>query len=111
MKIYLCGPVTGTDDYRERFAAAELEVMRMGHTAVNPTKLINMAQLEAWGIEFEHGDWMTCTGRLLNHCDGIYFMRGWEKSVGCLQEAATAKYLKIEFPDFKFIYEEAAHRD
>lgn len=36
MKLYISGPITGTDDYMERFAAAQKELEEEGWSVVNP---------------------------------------------------------------------------
>ncbi len=40
MKLYISGPITGTDDYMERFAAAQKELEEEGWTVINPA-LVN----------------------------------------------------------------------
>lgn len=90
MKVYISGPITGVEDYKEHFAAAELKLMEAGHIPVNPTKLVNMDFLEEVWIQFKHDNWMGCVTQLLEHCDGIYFLKGWGKSRGCLEEYGMA---------------------
>ena len=41
-KIYLSGPITGTDDYTERFQKAEKELTRSGFSVVNPASVNSM---------------------------------------------------------------------
>ena len=38
-RIYISGPVTGTKDYKERFARAEGYLSGMGFSVVNPPKV------------------------------------------------------------------------
>ena len=39
MKVYISGPITGIDDFAERFAKVEARYTEMGHEVVNPAKL------------------------------------------------------------------------
>lgn len=39
MRIYISGPITGTTDYKERFAVAEEKLKANGYEVVNPAKL------------------------------------------------------------------------
>lgn len=39
MKIYISGPITGTEDYKQRFRAAELELKERKHIPINPAKV------------------------------------------------------------------------
>lgn len=40
MKLYISGPIIGTEDYMERFAAAQKELEEEGWSVVNPA-LVN----------------------------------------------------------------------
>jgi hypothetical protein len=85
-RIYLCGPIAGTDDYMQRFEQAEKEVHeRIGEYvhAVNPAKVT--AVLPG---TYSHSEYMTVCSGLVDICDGIYLMKGWENSEGCKEEIA-----------------------
>lgn len=57
MRIYISGPITGTDDYMERFAKAEEELTAAGHQVYNPAHA-NSFMPEGWqqsrGAKMEH---------------------------------------------------------
>ena len=36
MRVYLSGAITGTDDYMERFARAQMLLQNEGHSVINP---------------------------------------------------------------------------
>lgn len=36
MRVYISGPITGTEDYMERFAKAEEKLTAAGHQVYNP---------------------------------------------------------------------------
>ena len=99
MKVYISGAITNDPDYMEHFAAAELELMKMGHTAVNPAKyssVIMNGYLENVGMEFDHEEWLITVMVLLRKCDAIYLISGWDRSQGALQEYQAAKKLGLK---------------
>ena len=89
MKIYISGPITGTDDYMERFEAAEKMLTEAGLSVVNPAKV--NAQLPK---ETTYTEYMDMSVTMLHMCDAVYFLRGWENSRGStveFEEAYTKK--------------------
>lgn len=84
MRAYISGAVTGTDDYKERFAEAEKKLSEHGFEVVNPVK-----ELE----KFVDDSWLDIMKRcllLLDTCDRVYFMSGWSKSRGACMEFGYA---------------------
>lgn len=91
MKIYISGPITGTKDYMERFAAAEREMKECGHEVINPAKLsIIMPESTTWE------QYMVISLDLLKMCDGICMLEGWEKSKGASMEHLYALMYKMD---------------
>lgn len=92
MKIYLSGAITGTNDYMERFKAAEEKLTQDGHTVFNPAAVNAMMPT---GTTYE--EYMRVSFTLLDMCDAIYMMRGWQDSKGANREYgyALAKGIKI----------------
>lgn len=89
LKIYVAGPIAKTTDYHERFAEGCKDVFCMGHTPVNPLQVNPM-------VANTPETWVECMKkdiRSLLECDGIYLMRGWEKSRGALLEKYIADAL------------------
>ena len=84
---------TKTEDYQERFDVAARELLAQGYEVVNPayegTKLENAS----------YEDYMRLSFQLLNDCDIIYMLKGWETSPGANQEFgyALAKAMEIRF--------------
>lgn len=39
MKVYIAGKITGDPGYRDKFAAAEIQLYWEGHTVLNPAEL------------------------------------------------------------------------
>lgn len=85
MKVYISGAITGTDDYMKRFAAAEKVITESGYTAVNPAK-INSNLPE--GTTYD--EYMKLSMCLLEMCDAIYMLVGWQESNGAKMELKYA---------------------
>ncbi len=85
-RIYISGPMTGTEDYAERFAKAEAYLADRGYSVVNPAKLD--AALPADLTYEEH---MEVDMLLLASCDAVYMMKGWRDSRGANREYGYAR--------------------
>lgn len=94
MRIYISGAITGTEDFRERFLEAEKELIAVGHDTVNPARLNDIMPKNA-----THGEYMRMSFELLDLCDAIYMLVGWESSKGANQEYgfAVAKGMRLMF--------------
>lgn len=96
MRIYISGPITGTDDYMERFAKVEKELTEKGHMVYNPAHA-NSYMPE--GTTYE--EYMKVSFCLLDMADAIYMMSGWGKSKGASRELhyALSKRKTILYQD------------
>lgn len=88
-RIYISGPISGTDDWKERFAKAEKN-LRVLYSAVseeievvNPAS-IRMPESTTWQ------QYMDITLRMLQGCDEIYMLAGWRSSKGAQIERLYA---------------------
>lgn len=83
MKVYISGPITGHEGYREQFGKAEQLLLSEGHEVLNPAAI----NFPSW---FEHADYMRADLAMLASCDAIYMLRGWEMSEGARREHERA---------------------
>lgn len=84
-KIYISGPITGTNDYAERFYAVHERLVEAGYKVVNPA-IVNMSLPE----DTTHEEYMKMSITMMRLCDAIYLMRGYENSEGCAIEFSEA---------------------
>lgn len=85
MRVYISGPITGVKDYMDKFEQAEKEMIEKGFTVVNPAK-INYGMPE----DMTYEEYMEIDIRLIDLCDAIYMIRGWEMSRGANREYGYA---------------------
>ena len=93
MKIYISGKITGTTDYMKRFESAEKALSKY-HIVINPAKV--NAQLPK---ETTWEEYMKMSMCMLEMCNAIYMLKGWEDSKGAKleYEFAKSKNYKIFF--------------
>lgn len=88
MKVYICGPITGQINPREKFAAAENMLQEKGFTTVNPFDN-GLTDEDPWETHL-HVDL-----EMLEACEGIYYLPKWEFSRGCCVENLKARELNL----------------
>lgn len=99
--VYVSGAIKGVPDFIEKFAEASAEVAEWA-TPVNPVEIGACAQTPCInpGELLDTGHTWQCYMRhdieRLVHCQGIYMMRGWEKSKGASEELRIAQMLGMD---------------
>lgn len=81
LKVYIAGPITGTKDYKERFAAAEQYLTDQGAT---PMHSANLPQ------GFSHAEYLYICFAMIDVCEAVYFMDGYSESEGSKKEFCYA---------------------
>lgn len=81
--IYIAGPITGVKEYWKPFEQAEDELTAMGYIALTPTRL-------PWNLDNEKAMKICLT--MIDQADAVYFLPGWDKSVGANLEMMYCKY-------------------
>lgn len=91
MRIYISGPITGTSNATERFLEAEERLSREMPEAewINPERAGD--ELRAGTDTLEHKDFMHVSFAMLDLCDAIYLLNGWQRSRGACMEYGYAK--------------------
>ena len=86
MRVYISGPITGHDDYMWKFAEVEKHLADKGYNVANPAALNEVMPKDA-----SYEDYMTMCFQLLDICDAIYMLEGWQQSLGANREYGYAK--------------------
>lgn len=79
MKVYIAGRISGTPDFKERFAAAERWLEQQGFTDI-----FNPAAKQPEGLTYK--EYIDRDLKELMGCDAIYLMPDWEESKGARLE-------------------------
>ena len=91
MTIYISGPMAGIEGYEKNFKAAEEKIKEFGHEVVNPAEIDGEGMTREELLELDL--WM------LEGCDAIYMLKGWQQSCGANREYgfALAKGMGVMF--------------
>lgn len=84
-RVYIAGKITGTEDYLERFDAAEQWLREEGFSSINPTDLPFIL-----GDSVDYEDILHICFALIDICDAIYLMEGYKESAGAMREREYA---------------------
>jgi len=87
-RIYISGPITGTPDAQTRFGDAEERLHEAGYTKIiNPQRVGEEADTDG---SMSHDEYMRLSFALIDLCDAVYMMRGWQQSKGACMECGYA---------------------
>lgn len=81
MRVYISGPITGTNDYIKRFCKAEHKLIMMGYSVINPVAINSNMPKDITYEEMMNHDFL-----LIDMCDSIYMLDKWRQSCGATRE-------------------------
>ncbi len=100
MRIYISGAITNNSKYFSDFAKAQTKLYNKGYSVINPALVAQVLP-----DNLEHEDYMHVDFALLDLCDAIYMLEGWEQSAGANREygyaLAKGKAIIFEQEDHK----------
>lgn len=94
MKVYISGSISKNEFAEEDFKAAEDAVKaKFDATVINPYLICSQLP------KLQHEEYMKICFAMMDICDAVYFIEGWEESTGASQEMgyAIAKGKKIYY--------------
>lgn len=89
--VYISGPITGVEKYREIFCEAERYLMSGGMIAINPAYMPE-------GLRYD--DYFPTCYAQINVSNALCFLGGYAKSTGAAREARHAQNSKKEYRAF-----------
>jgi hypothetical protein len=115
--IYVAGPMTGIKDFNfPAFFTAQKMLESQGWLVHNPAAKDGEAELDPEAVKtgddkaaikagFDFRGAYEWDVLKIIHGNGIYMLKGWEKSPGAFGEWAVAKAMQSKFADFEIIYQ------
>lgn len=85
MRVYISGAITGTVDFKDRFVKAQEELELQGYSVINPEAVYSMFPKDT-----SYEDYRKMSFTMLEMCDAIYMLHGWEKSCSANREYGYA---------------------
>ena len=96
MIVYLSGPMSGVENYRETFEAAARELTAAGHIVINPAEILQVMPAGA----ADRADFLLIDLHLLASAEAMLLLPGWHVSRGCLAERAFCQAVGIPVHEY-----------
>ena len=87
MLVYISGKITNNENYKNDFLKAECWLKLNDYTPINPAKLDEALS------KLTYQQLMAIDYKLIELCDAIFMLDGWQKSKGACAELSYAKSL------------------
>lgn len=87
MIVYISGKITGNENYKADFERGENWIAKKGHIVISPAKLDGILP------NATHQQYMTICYKLIDMCDCVAMLDGWQESKGAKAELTYAKSL------------------
>lgn len=81
-RVYLSGPISNSPDYFEKFDGAKRDFESLNYIVLNPT---------IFPLGLSQADYMRLSIAMIDCCDAICMLKGWENSDGASAEYLYAK--------------------
>ena len=87
MFVYISGGITNNKNYKEDFESAVEWLSKNNHNPINPSRLSEIMP----NLTYEQ--YMAIDYKLIELCEAVCMIKGWQKSKGACAELAYAKSL------------------
>ena len=84
-RIYLSGPISNDPDYMQKFTEADAYLRNQGYQVANPAELYRSLPQN---VSYE--ELMSIDLHIMDICDTVIQLEGWEESKGCNREYGYA---------------------
>lgn len=85
MRVYISGPIAGVENFLDRFIETASKLEKDGMQVINSALTNGFMPKDTTYEEYMKLDFL-----LLDMCEAIYMMNGWEKSCGANREYGYA---------------------